>query len=140
MLNISSAFDTLDYQHLLSRLHLLGVRDHALSWFTSYLSDRSSRNNIYNFFSSSSPMKYGVPQGSVLDFYFSLFIYINYHPQYLNIQIYITIYMQMAYNYICFFPLIHHQVSIINSTILLLTLKNGLFLIIFSLIPQQLHC
>ena len=42
MLDISSAFDTLDHTILLSRLHLLGVRDLALSWFTSYLSDRSS--------------------------------------------------------------------------------------------------
>ena len=39
----------------------------------------------------------------------------------------------MTYNYICFFLLIHHQVSIIHSTIVLMALHNGLFLIIFSL-------
>ena len=39
----------------------------------------------------------------------------------------------MTYNYISFLPLIHHQVSIIHSPIVLMTLKNGLFLIIFSL-------
>ena len=33
----------------------------------------------------------------------------------------------MTYNYICFFKLIHHQVSIVNSTIVLMTLNNGLF-------------
>ena len=66
MLDISSTFDTLDHKILLSRLHLLGVRDLALSWFTSYLFDRSSSIKIYNSFSSPSPMKYGVPQGSVL--------------------------------------------------------------------------
>ena len=68
MLDISSAFDTLNHKILLSRLHLLGVRDLALSWFTSYLSDRSSSVKIYNYFASPSPMKsiYGVPHGSVL--------------------------------------------------------------------------
>ena len=84
MLDISSAFDKLDYQILLSRQHLLRVRDLALSWFTSYLSDRSSSVNIYNSFSSPS-MNYGVPQGSVLSrvgylLHFSIFIYIHYHP------------------------------------------------------------
>ena len=39
-LDIPSAFDTLDHHILLSRLHQLGVRELALSWFTSYLSDR----------------------------------------------------------------------------------------------------
>ena len=42
--------------------------------------------------------------------------------------------MQMTYNYICFFPLIHHQVSIINFSFVLMTLKNGLFLTIFSML------
>ena len=66
MLDISSAFDTLDHNLLLSRLHQLGVRDFALSWFTSYLYNRNSSVKIYNSFSSPSPMKYSVPQGSVL--------------------------------------------------------------------------
>ena len=46
----------------------------------------------------------------------------------------------MTYNYICFFQLIHHQVSISNSPIVLMILKNGLFIIIFSLIPPKLRC
>ena len=92
-LDISSAFDTLDHQILLYRIHLLGIIYLALSWFTSYISDRSSSVQIYNSFSCPSPMKYGVTQGSVLVLHFSLFIYIYYHPKYLNIQISITIHM-----------------------------------------------
>ena len=76
ILDISSAFDTLDHKILLSRIHLLVVRDLALSWFTSYLSDRSSSVHIYNSFSSPSPMKYGVPQGSELcPSLFSIYLY-----------------------------------------------------------------
>ena len=33
--------------------------------------------------------------------------------------------MQMTYNCICFFPLIHHQVSIINSPMLLMILLKN---------------
>ena len=46
----------------------------------------------------------------------------------------------MTYNYICFFPLIHHQVLIINYPSVLMELNNGLFLIIFSLMTPKLHC
>ena len=74
MLDISSALYTLDHQILLSRLHLLGVRD--LSWFTSYLSDSISSVQIYNSFSSPYPMKYGVHLGSVLGhLLFSIYLY-----------------------------------------------------------------
>ena len=76
MLDISSAFDMLDNKILLSRLYLPGVRDLVLSWFTSYLSDRSNSVKIYNSLSSHSPMKYGVPQLSVLGpSLFSIYLY-----------------------------------------------------------------
>ena len=44
LLDLSSAFDTIDHQVLITRLQdLIGVSDTALSWFTSYLSDRTQR-------------------------------------------------------------------------------------------------
>ena len=78
MLDISSTFDTLDHHSIVSRLHLFGVRDIALSWFTSYLYvDYSNIVHIYNYFSS--PMKYGVPQGSPLSLTF-LYPYLYLYP------------------------------------------------------------
>ena len=43
----------------------------------------------------------------------------------------------MIYNYAYFFPLIHLHVYIIKSPIVLMTLNNGLFLIIFFLMIQN---
>ena len=37
---MSKAFDSIQRENLLSRLHLLGVSDPTLAWFKSYLSLR----------------------------------------------------------------------------------------------------
>ena len=41
LLDLSSAFDTLDHNILISRLTLIGISDLALQWFTSYLTNRN---------------------------------------------------------------------------------------------------
>lgn len=67
LLDLSSAFDTVDHKLLLSRLSLnFGISGPALSFLTSYLSDRSQAVHICSNASSSSPVHSGVPQGSVL--------------------------------------------------------------------------
>ena len=43
-----------------------GVNGKALQWFASYLADRSQRVSVNGGFSSSFPLKQGVPQGSCL--------------------------------------------------------------------------
>lgn len=67
LLDLSAAFDTLDHDILLSRLHLyFGFKGTALNWFTSYLRGRTQRVNIAGSSSSPRNLHYGVPQGSIL--------------------------------------------------------------------------
>ena len=66
-LDLSSAFDTVDHDVLLKRLeNNFGIGGTALTWFQSYLKDRSQRIVIQGAKSASFNLKYGVPQGSCL--------------------------------------------------------------------------
>ena len=67
LLDLSAAFDTIDHQILLSRLETaFGLRSTALQWFRSYLLDKNKCVVVNNSASSSSPVMFGVPQGSML--------------------------------------------------------------------------
>uniref|UniRef100_A0A3Q3G6B9 Reverse transcriptase domain-containing protein n=1 Tax=Labrus bergylta TaxID=56723 RepID=A0A3Q3G6B9_9LABR len=67
LLELSSAFDTIDHWILLYRLeHLLGITGTALSWFESYLSDQSQFVHVNGESSMHTKVCHGVPQGSVL--------------------------------------------------------------------------
>jgi hypothetical protein len=66
-LDLSAAFDTIDHSLLLSRLRDdVKLSDTVLSWFSSYLLDRSQCVQVNTCFSAESPLLCGVPQGSVL--------------------------------------------------------------------------
>ena len=65
-IDIKKAFDTIDHNILLQKLHFLGVRGVANSWLTSYLSKRMQYVEVCDCMSDLLQVKCGVPQGSVL--------------------------------------------------------------------------
>ena len=66
-LDLSAAFDTLDHQILLQRLHkLFGISGGALGWIASSFEDRAQSVVIEGKTSCAKKLSNGVPQGSVL--------------------------------------------------------------------------
>uniref|UniRef100_A0A8C6LFW3 Reverse transcriptase domain-containing protein n=1 Tax=Nothobranchius furzeri TaxID=105023 RepID=A0A8C6LFW3_NOTFU len=67
LLDLFAAFDTVDHNILLLRLEeVAAIQGTALTWFMSYLSDRSQRVVLNNISSRTAPLSCGVPQGSIL--------------------------------------------------------------------------
>ncbi|WP_419629649.1 reverse transcriptase domain-containing protein, partial [Thiolapillus sp.] len=67
LLDLSAAFDTIDHCILLDRLqHMYGISGTALSWFSSYLTNRTQSVIVNDHISQVSSLSYGVPQGSKL--------------------------------------------------------------------------
>jgi hypothetical protein len=66
MLDLSAAFDCVDHQLLISSLTNIGISGQAILWLKSYLSGRSQRVQVHKSISPPLPVKFGVPQGSVL--------------------------------------------------------------------------
>ena len=68
LLDLSAAFDTVDHEILLRRLHSsFGLDSVALHWFRSYLDDRSQSVLLDDIFTTPRCVLCGVPQGSVLE-------------------------------------------------------------------------
>ena len=67
LLDLSSAFDTIDHPILVHRLHTdHGFTDVILQWFSSYLTDRTHYMSLSSHCSAFTHVHSGVPQGSVL--------------------------------------------------------------------------
>ena len=66
LLDFSKAFDTVSHEILVNKLEHVGIRGSSLSWFRSYLGERKQFVQVGSSTSSTTDMKFGVPQGSVL--------------------------------------------------------------------------
>jgi hypothetical protein len=70
--DLSKAFDCVNHEILLSKLHFYGFQGITNDWFRSYLTNRKQKveikspNSTHNLVSDWGIMKHGVPQGSIL--------------------------------------------------------------------------
>ena len=101
LLDLSSAFDTVNHTILLNTLQSFGVKGQAYEWFKSYLSCHSQAVRINGCTSNAMPLNCGVPQGSVGGpTLFSIYLIglghilrqhkINYHIYADDIQLYVS--------------------------------------------------
>ena len=66
LMDLSKAFDTINHELLLAKLHAYGFSEQALLILSSYFSNRKQRVKINNAFSSWTDLIQGVPHGFVL--------------------------------------------------------------------------
>ena len=75
-IDLKKAFDLVDHHCLIHKLQHYGVRGHSLTWFKNYLTTRSQRVQYGKELSSSLPIDFGIPQGSLLGpLQFVIYIY-----------------------------------------------------------------
>jgi hypothetical protein len=65
-IDLSKAFDCLQYDKLYKKMEGLNFADSTINWFKSYLSDRKQCVAVEGELSDWLPMELGVPQGSIL--------------------------------------------------------------------------
>lgn len=65
-MDLSKAFDTVDFNILLDKLSFYGIKDVELLWFRNYLFNRTQTVEVNSVLSEPLISKCGVPQGSIL--------------------------------------------------------------------------
>jgi hypothetical protein len=65
-LDLAKAFDTVNHNILLKKLHHYGIRGNAYDWFENYLNNRHQYVHLNGIQSSKLLVTCGVPQGSIL--------------------------------------------------------------------------
>jgi hypothetical protein len=75
-LDLKKAFDCIDHNILLKKMHCYGIRGHTLAWLQSYLSSRIQICKVDQTMSKTRTVKCGIPQGSNLG-PLLLLLYIN---------------------------------------------------------------
>ena len=64
--DLSKAFDSIDHELVIAKLHSYGFENDALKFIDSYLKGRKQRTKINSLYSSFAEILLGVPQGSIL--------------------------------------------------------------------------
>ena len=66
LVDFSKAFDTINYETLIAKMHQMGFSQSFLNWTLSYVGERSQFVQFDSKSSTIESMEYGVPQGSIL--------------------------------------------------------------------------
>ena len=66
LIDLQKAFDTIDHEIFFSKMVHLGFSQATISWYKSYLTNRTFLVNVENDLSSPGDLTCGVPQGSIL--------------------------------------------------------------------------
>ena len=100
LLDLSTAFDTIDHTILMDRLNgYYAISELALGWFKSYLSVRTHLVKVGSTLSNPVALQYGVPQGSVLGPILFSFTSTQSAPSFNLIVALIIIFTLMAFSY-----------------------------------------
>ena len=65
-IDLKKAFDTVDHNIVLDKLHFYRFRGLINQWFSSYLNDCTQTTQIADHISNKASISFGIPQGSVL--------------------------------------------------------------------------
>ena len=80
LIDLQKAFDTIDHNILLLKMPSLGFSREVIDRYKSYLSKEKFHANVHDKFSTSTNLRCGVPQGSILGRFLFL-LYVNDMPQ-----------------------------------------------------------
>ena len=140
LLCLSCAFDSLSHTVLISSLEIIGIRGTVLKCFSSYILNRSSSVQIYNFSTKARPLHYGVPMNllsahSSLQYTSSLYMILL-----VNFQMSTIIFTLIIFNYIPSYPTSPMYYQITHKYVNMHQLSDhDFYLTTFYLTLQNLH-